>query len=132
MLELQFVSEAVRVRNIVRRLLDFVDGHAPASSVRDDLRLVFSELLYNAVIHGNKEDSNKRVHVQVKAEGGRIWATVQDEGPGFNYQQVIDYADTDAALFDGHGRGIVLVSALTDNLSFNETGNLIRFEKRLK
>jgi len=130
--KLQFISESKKVRNMVRCLLDFIDGYAPASDVRDDLKLVFSELLYNAVIHGNREDRSKRVYVQIKAEDDNLWVQVQDEGPGFDYRKMIEYAGTEAALLSGHGRGIILVCALTDNLSFNETGNQIRFEKRLK
>ena len=127
-----FTSETERVRNIVKYLLEFVDEHAPAKEVRDDLRLVFSELLYNAVIHGNKGDANKSVHVKVKAEEDRIFAIIQDEGLGFDYQETIDQAGTEASLLNGNGRGIILVNALTDKLSFNKRGNEIRFEKKLK
>ena len=129
--ELKFNSEMIRIRNMVRYLMDFVDNHAPGCEARDDLRLVFSELLCNAVIHGNKLDNKKFVHVHVSARNGRLSASIKDECPGFDYNKIIEYAKTSEALYDGHGRGILLASALTENLSFNETGNLIRFEMRL-
>lgn len=130
--ELQFLSEPCKVRDIVSHLLKFIDSHSPANEARSDLKLVFNELLFNAIIHGNKKDSTKKVHVRAKMVGDRLVATIQDEGPGFNYRQILEYAKTETALFNEHGRGMMLVCSLTDNISFNETGNTIRFEKRLK
>ena len=130
--ELQFVSEPAKVRDIVTRLLNFVDAYSPPLSVRSDLKLVFSELIYNAIIHGNREDRSKRVRVWAKMQGDILVAAVQDEGPGFNYRQIIEYAQTETALLNEYGRGMVLVCGLTDDLSFNETGNVIIFEKRLR
>lgn len=130
--ELQFDSEKNQVRSVVRRLMEFVDHYDPSLEVRNDLRLVFSELLYNAVLHGNNSDPQKSVSVHLKVDGSHIYAQVRDEGPGFDYAHAIEYALSDEALLDEHSRGIVLVSGLTENLSFNEAGNLIRFEKRLK
>ena len=129
--ELLTINEAVQVRSTVRRILEFIDSHAPDSRARDDLKLVFSELLYNALIHGNKEDVEKRVLVQVRAESERLYVCIEDEGQGFDYRRMIDYAKTDTALLSEHGRGMLLVCALTENLSFNETGNQVRFEKEL-
>lgn len=130
--ELQFLSEPSKVRNMVRCMLDFVDSHGPASEVREDLKLVFSELLYNAVIHGNKRDRSKIVLARLEAAGGHLRASIQDEGSGFDYHNALERARTEAALQSEHGRGMVLVCALTDNLSYNESGNQVRFEKRLR
>ena len=134
--ELSFASESSRVRCMVDCLLSFLNSYAPAPDVRDDLKLIFSELLYNAVIHGNKEDCTKTVNVRLETIGTKINAFVRDEGPGFDYGSVIECAKRCAekgnSLQNERGRGMLLVDALTDNLSFNETGNVIRFEKRLK
>lgn len=130
--KLQFFSDINRVRDIVLKLLDFIDQHSPSNEARSDLRLVLNELLYNAVIHGNKKDPQKRVYVRINVEGTVLHAQIQDEGLGFNFPQAIEYAKTEEALFYENNRGVILVSGLTDNLSFNETGNIIRFEKRLK
>ena len=130
--ELQFISEPDKVRDAVGCLLNFIDGYSPVSEVGSDLKLIFNELLFNAIIHGNKEDRTKRVHVQARMINDLLVATIQDEGPGFDYRQILEYSQTKTALFNEHGRGMVLVCGLTDNISFNETGNIIRFEKRLK
>ena len=130
--QLQFISEPARVRNMVHCLLHFIDSYNPVPEVRDDLKLIFSELLYNAVIHGNKGDCNKCVNVRIEATGDCLRAFVQDEGLGFDYQQKVKLPPSEFDAFSERGRGMSLVGALTDSLSFNETGNQIRFEKRLR
>ena len=130
--ELQFSSEPLKVRNMVRRLLDFVDSHNPCFEARADLKLIFSELLCNAVFHGNKEDRSKRVFVRLETVSDKLKVSIWDEGVGFDYRKVMAQALSGAAIQNEHGRGIVLVRSLTDNLSYNETGNQVRFEKRLK
>jgi len=129
--ELQFDSQTTKVRQIVNRLLEFIDSHAPATSARDDLRLVFSELLYNAVIHGNKGDRSKHVQVQLKAESDRIYVCVRDEGCGFDHEEATSQAVSEKSLLEENGRGMILVRALTENLCFNKSGNQISFEKGL-
>ena len=130
--ELHFNSESKRIRNIVRCLLEFINTHVSVPNVMDDLKLVFSELLYNAVIHGSKESSTKAIFVRIEIDDGCLRACIQDEGPGFDYIRVISHARSVDALYDESGRGMILVCALTDSLSFNEAGNKVIFEKRLE
>lgn len=130
--ELNFTSETGKVREVVQRILNFIDQYNPAKDVRSDLRLVFSELLYNAVIHGNDNNPEKKVGVRVEVVGTVVCAQVRDEGTGFNYKQAIKTAKSEEALLYEHNRGIILVSSLTDRLSYNKAGNVIKFEKRLK
>jgi len=130
--KLFFTSEPTHIRNMVGRLMTFVDQLAPESQARDDLKLIFSELMYNAVVHGNKSDPTKQVEVLLSTTGSRIAVTITDEGAGYDYQNALKYALSDEALLDENGRGIVIVQALSDKVSFNETGNKIRFEKRFK
>jgi len=128
---LELNSEPTLVRKTVRDLLKHIDDCVPASESLDDLRLIFSELLYNAVIHGNKKEPGKRVLVQLKTRSDRVYVSIEDEGPGYDYNRLMEYARSDAALMDEGGRGMVLVCALTENLKFNEAGNQVCFEVRL-
>jgi len=95
-----------------------------------DLRLVISELLYNAVVHGNKSDVKKNVHFNLKFEDGMVVGHVADEGSGFNYAELMKHIE-DEDFFSECGRGIRLVYSLTDKLMFNISGNVIRFYKRV-
>lgn len=129
--ELHFISEPSKVRGVVRCLLEFMDIHRLSPNIRDDLRLVFSELLYNAIFHGNKNDGGKGVYVRVEVTSEYLYACIRDEGTGFDYKRALEDAKSDLSLHKEDGRGMVLVTALTDRLFYNESGNQILFEKKL-
>lgn len=131
-LRLSFRSELLNAKQAVMKILNFLCGASPGLTFEEqaDLRLVFSELLYNAVVHGNNGDSNKRVYLEVEFEDGIVIGRVADEGSGFDYNELLKHIDDDD-LFDECGRGIRLVYSLTDELFFNIAGNVIHFHKRV-
>ena len=133
-------SEIAPVRQTVAQILAFIAESAKLSEEDAwDLRLVFSELLYNAVIHGNGCDASKRITVRVQACPTQVTAAITDEGSGFDHQSLLSCldaansaADTDmASILKEDGRGIRLAYALTDTLYFNNRGNEIIFRKRM-
>lgn len=124
--------------SVIQEAMMFLYGNMPsiANEDRYELKLIFSELLFNALIHGNKEDSNKHVTFCVEIlPKNIIFSSVQDEGKGFDYKKILKQCSTvatDNDIFSETGRGIKLVSKLTDKLSFNSIGNQIKFYKRIK
>ena len=131
-LEISFCSELLNVKQVVRKILFFLRSAIPglASEDQADLRLVFSELLYNAVVHGNNNDINKNVHLKVEIEDGLVVGRVTDEGKGFDYMDLLEHM-VDDDIYDECGRGIRLVYSLTDKLVFNIAGNAIGFYKKV-
>ena len=129
---MNFRSELLNVKQVVIKIIYFLRNAIPGLSFEEqtDLRLVFSELLYNAVVHGNKGDVNKHVRINVEIEDGMVIGWVADEGKGFDYTELLENMD-DGDLLDECGRGIRLVYSLTDRLVFNIAGNVIRFYKRV-
>jgi anti-sigma regulatory factor (Ser/Thr protein kinase) len=127
--ELQFASDPTRVRQIVRCLLEFA-GSLKVED-RDDLKLVLNELLFNAVIHGNNEDPGKSVQIRLESKKDFISVSIQDEGKGFDHEKVLNRPKDESSLMSEHGRGMMLVSALTDSISFNKAGNRLRFTKKV-
>lgn len=96
-----------------------------------DLRLIFSELISNAIIHGNKFDEHKKVCVVIEFADESIISSITDEGSGFNYTEKLKLENSCDDFWSVNGRGITLVSALTDELIFIGKGNEIRFSKKL-
>ena len=96
-----------------------------------DLRLVFNELLMNAVVHGNRLDIGKKVSIEIKIKGGYVYSRVTDEGTGFDYRKMVTEWNAEDNLFDDHGRGVRLAYHMTDKLKFSEKGSVIEFYKRL-
>jgi len=97
-----------------------------------DLRLVLSELLYNAVIHGNNCDGSKSVSVSVKPSGPGVKCTISDEGDGFDHSSFTGDTPNELDLLESdHGRGLLLAISLTDSLVYNEAGNELIFTMSL-
>ncbi|MDR1542552.1 MAG: ATP-binding protein [Clostridiales bacterium] len=132
-MEMRFSSEIYHVKQIVKRVLAFLKTNIPDLTSEDqmDLRLVFSELLYNAIVHGNKSDINKSVQLKVEIVDGMIYALIADEGVGFDYLRLLARIREDDNLASEGGRGIRLVYSLTDQIAFNVNGNAIHFYKKV-
>ncbi|MDR3090602.1 MAG: ATP-binding protein [Clostridiales bacterium] len=133
--ETLFSSELYNVKKALKEILTFLREHLPEESAAeiDDLRLIFSELLCNAVIHGNKQDLSKKVRVEVRVEEDGVSADISDEGPGFNFLLAIQNNSgiRPASLSNDHGRGIFLVHSLSDSLTFGKNGSVVQFYKRV-
>jgi anti-sigma regulatory factor (Ser/Thr protein kinase) len=60
---------------LARRLIERRYGHDLASNVLDDLKLVVTELVANAFVHGEGQ-----IRLKVQRDDGRVMAEVMDEG----------------------------------------------------
>ncbi len=89
------------------------------SGLRDDLSLVLSEALNNAIIHGNNAQPDKIVDLMIQIYKNKIVLKVKDEGQGFNYRDIPNPLDT-ANKVKTHGRGVYLMSILTDEIKFTK------------
>ena len=95
------------------------------------VHLALEEALVNAIRHGNRSDKNKRVHVECKLSPSRLWVQIQDEGPGFNPEEVPDPTSPDR-LEVPSGRGIMLMRAFMSRVEYNDIGNCVVMEKERK
>lgn len=133
-----FTSEVYIVSSVIQELMGFLSKKIPSISKEDhyDLRLIYSELLFNAVIHGNNKDANKHVTLLVEIlPSNVVVSSIEDEGKGFDYNNLLKECEEETSgenIFNESGRGIKLVSCLTDKLCFNSIGNQIKFYKRVK
>ncbi len=89
------------------------------------IRLSLEESVTNAVIHGNKDDPEKRVVIEYAIYPDRADLSVTDEGNGFDYDQVEDCTAPDNIMRPG-GRGVCLIHRFMDEISYNETGNCVQ------
>ncbi|MEZ6058345.1 MAG: ATP-binding protein [Planctomycetaceae bacterium] len=122
----------------------------------DDYRVgvALEEALVNAVVHGNLEVSSKlreldddayeklialreqmapycdrSVRVGFTRTRNEVRYTIADEGPGFDVSKLPD-PTSEEALLKPSGRGILMMRAFMDEVSFNEKGNQVTLAKR--
>jgi serine/threonine-protein kinase RsbW len=93
------------------------------------IKLALEEGLVNAIKHGNKYDCKKSVCVVSQIDENEATFTITDEGPGFHLDDVPD-PTADENLERPCGRGLMLIRAFMDEVSYNETGNQVRLVKR--
>jgi serine/threonine-protein kinase RsbW len=97
-----------------------------------DIEVAVREAIANAVVHGNHEIPQKRVHVDCRCNlEGEVSITVSDEGQGFDRRSLPDPTDP-ANLLLTHGRGLRLMQALMDEVCFEENGRIVRMRKLLR
>ena len=124
-----FESKLPKVREALKKVLHFIKTRLPYMTEEElyDIRLIYSELLANAVVHGNNGDSSKKVELLVELDSGKIKSIIRDEGNGFNYLKTLERGKKNSGTLSGSGRGLFLVNNLTDGLAFNNSGNEIEF-----
>lgn len=89
------------------------------------VRLALEEAIANAIKHGNKMDPAKKVTIRFLNEKDRLTSEVADEGDGFDYESIPDPTDAEHLPLP-HGRGILLMRAYADEVTFNDLGNRVR------
>ena len=103
----------------------FVDNAKEDFEINDDLygniMISVTECISNAIVHGNQSDSSKLVHLELQLEPGLLRCSIEDEGNGFDFNQLPDPTDPENIEKVG-GRGIFLMKHLSDEVKFEEGG----------
>ena len=93
------------------------------------VELALREALSNAMLHGNRLDAGKLVHIRCCCECGHgVFIVVRDQGHGFDPSNVPNPLAVEN-LGAGHGRGIHLMKLAMDEVSFEGQGTEVRMRK---
>jgi serine/threonine-protein kinase RsbW len=82
------------------------------------------EAVNNAIKHGNKDNPEKLVDVVLEYEDDEIKISVTDEGEGFDSTAIPD-PTLPENIEELSGRGVFLMTKLSDSIKFNEKGNSV-------
>lgn len=85
------------------------------------IMLTLSEAVTNAILHGNRQDPEKEVTVTSRHTGRTLTITVQDEGEGFDPEELSDPLKEENLLNEG-GRGVFLIKQFADRVSYSRNG----------
>lgn len=77
------------------------------------ISMAVRETIVNAVVHGNRYNAHKKVHLQVSRAGDGVTVIVTDEGNGFDLASLPDPLAEENLLHQS-GRGILLIRAFVD------------------
>ena len=93
-----------------------------------DLRLCLMGAVQNGLLYGEPtEGGNAEVHVSWQCDEKGIAFSVEDNGPGVPME--LRNRSWDVLDLEEHGRGILLMQTVLDELIFNEKGNRLTGRK---
>lgn len=102
----------------------------------EDLKTAVDEACINAIEHGNQQNADIKVLVELIAEDTKLQVDIHDQGKGFRGR--IQKPDIDARIAGkqpARGWGLFLIQSLMDEVEFDwnpETGNVIRMVIHMK
>jgi serine/threonine-protein kinase RsbW len=124
-------SEIEAISPLVDRLMRLIRAGHCVSGDDCDVEVALREALANAVLHGNKRDTRKKVLVSCRIRPGKeLSIVIRDEGNGFDPANIPDATSVDGAISET-GRGIRLMKLIMDAVSFAHGGCEVRLQKGL-
>ena len=123
-------SELTATRQVEQHLLTQLRAQSCPEGILFAVRLALEEALSNAIKHGNGLDPRKTVTVSLSVSPDEVRLAISDQGRGFDPAGVPD-PTTNEHLEDPNGRGIMLMRAYMDEVSYNSRGNEVRMLKRI-
>jgi len=113
----------------IRIVESFIDNAKEKFDLNDDIygniMIAVTESVNNAIVHGNDNNKDKNVYLSLNMENNTIIFDISDEGNGFDYNSLPDPTAPENIDKPG-GRGIFLMKALSDELSFEEEGKKVK------
>lgn len=120
---MQFPSVIENI-TLVEKLIDEVFAeYQVKEDYYGELLIAMTEAVNNAIVHGNKLDTSKQVRVTFTVEGNDMVFRVEDEGPGFDYNNLPDPTAPEN-IEKPHGRGVFLMRNLADSCEFEDDGRI--------
>ena len=110
-------NELTKVENLSNRISKKVSLSEGKS---DNLAIVLTELVNNAIVHGNKNQPQKKVTIKVFYFDTYVKVSVKDQGNGFDPSGLKDPRNPEN-IWKESGRGIFLVKNLVDKVEFHPT-----------
>jgi serine/threonine-protein kinase RsbW len=122
-------SKIQAISPLVDRLMMLIEGSQSVPRGEFGVELALREALNNAVVHGNQENPEKKVHIRCRCgPGDEVSIVVTDQGRGFDFGKIVGNGFTPDAAAE-HGRGIQLMKASMDEVHFQRGGSEVHMRK---
>ena len=112
-----------------------IDSQSQMLNMNDEVygkfMLSVVEAVNNAIVHGNKLSSDKKVTVNYSVENGQIIIEIHDQGDGFDPDNIPD-PTSEENLEKDCGRGVFLMKHLSDELEFSDHGRCVTMKFNLE
>ncbi len=109
-------------------IMDFVHEYCSDDRQEIDILVALQEGLVNAVLHGCHNDPSKIARCSVEIDPDAITFVITDPGDGFDTAGTIDASD-DGTNLTQHGRGIMMIRSLMDEVHYRHGGTELEMKK---
>jgi serine/threonine-protein kinase RsbW len=117
-----------KCRQVIDRIMDELNVEDDGET-GFDVRLLLTEAVSNAFIHGNGSDAGKTIKIRYSCFDGVARFEVEDTGEGFGSMTVPEELP-DSKILEDCGRGLFLINCIADRVELK--GNTIIIEKRIR
>lgn len=121
----QFPSTPTCIGEIERLVEQIATRHGISEDKYPNILISLTEAVNNAIIHGNRCDECKCVHIEVHENPHSLTLVVRDEGTGFDPEQVDDPTLPENISKSG-GRGVFLIKQLCDHVCYECNGTEVK------
>lgn len=111
-------SSPAKIATVDEFLEDWLRKKGVSEDIIADLAIAVTELVNNAIKHGNKQMAGKSVTVTLNLKGGEVRVSITDEGDGFDPDDIPDPL-AEENLLKEIGRGIFIVKSLMDDFRYS-------------
>ncbi|NLL14955.1 MAG: SpoIIE family protein phosphatase [Fibrobacter sp.] len=125
---LQFLRYYEDMDKAIAVILSSMDSCGYSDDAIRKMKISLTELIVNAILHGNKKDFSKKVIMGHIVDKSKAVISIMDEGSGFNPNTIPDPTLPENLIKDC-GRGLFIVRHYVDSLIFNDKGNRVTIIK---
>lgn len=95
-----------------------------------NILISLTEAVNNAIIHGNKQDTKKKVCIHCEHSSNALVLKIEDQGKGFNPLKVKDPLSPERINLDG-GRGVLIMNELCDRVHYHNNGSTVEIHFKI-
>lgn len=121
---LQLASNLESIAQIEPFLHHVCQAYAIEPGRFGDMLVTLTEAVSNAIRHGNRLDTSKKVNVLYHRKDKTLAFQISDEGDGFDYLSIPDPTAPERRMECG-GRGVFIMKHLSDDLYFHDGGRTV-------
>ena len=124
----RYLSLIGRIGEDIAREIDRYTGDRETLAYQ--INLVLTEAMSNAIKYGSTDNREESVHILINIAENELLIRIFDNGQGFD---INDIPTPDFNLLEDRGRGIFLIKALMDSVTYtrNSSGNILEMVKQL-